>query len=193
MTKTVDPLFRAVCRFRAATTLVCAILLGFAGPASAQLALPATACDSAASNPDLHFPPGMPLEDGTKAFSYAPGDAPFVSASGGSITITVALTFAPGEDATIKLAALDETCGGPSSSGTVFSFTFGALTSPRNTIAIDATTGEVGLNGEMQKATLLAAPRYLFVDVWDGALPALHAARSYVIDLLDPRNPATQQ
>jgi hypothetical protein len=175
-------------RFGAAAALAASVLLSVPVTVRAQSSLPSTTCDAAVSYTDLHFPAGMPLEDGTKAFTYG-AEMPFVTGGGASITINVNLRFPPGEDATIKLSALDESCGGTSSSGTVFSYTFGALTATRNTITYDVPTGEVGFNGEIQQGSPLGTPRYLFVDVWDGALPAVFAAHSYVIDLQNPMNP----
>jgi len=178
---------RAIARFGVLAAAV-AVVLGQPRPASAQASFPATTCDSAVANGDLHFPQGMAREDGTKAFRYG-GLSPFVSGGGSAITITVELTFAPDVDAVIKLSALDEACTGPTSSGTVLTASFTELESQLNTITLDVGSGEIGLNGEMQKATILGTPRYVFVDVWDGQAPAQHAAYSYVIDLQNPRNP----
>jgi len=139
------------------------------------------------ANMDIHFPSPMAREDGTRAFRYGTNAQPFVSGGGSTVIISVPLTFTPGEDAIIKLSALDAACGGTSSSGTVFTFTFGELT-PTNEIALDFGAGEVSLNGKMQKA-ILGAPRYLFLDVWDGEVPSAHAAYSYVIDVQNLRNP----
>src|SRR5262245_10275475 len=161
-------------------------LLAVTVPCSAQSPLPTTTCDSAVSNMDIHFPSPMPREDGTRAFRYG-ANGPFVSGAGSTVTLSVALTFAPGEDAIIKLSGLNENCTGTSSSGTIFTFTFGEL-APVNSIALDFGEGEVALNGRAQKA-ILGSPRYLFVDVWDGEVPSQHAAYSYVIDLQNPKNP----
>jgi hypothetical protein len=138
------------------------------------------------ANMDVHFPPGMTRENGTRAFRYG-SNVPFVAGGGSSVTISVPLTFTPGEDAVIKLSALDATCGGNSSFGTVFTFTFRELRET-NEIALDFGAGEVGLNGSMQQA-ILGSPRYLFLDVWDGQIPSQHAAYSYVIDLQHLKNP----
>jgi hypothetical protein len=177
---------------RTGITAFFVVLLGLSGAASMQPVIPATPCDDAVANSELHFPSDLKLEDGTKAFSYL-SDLPFVQASGELFTINVALRFEPGPQATIKLSALDEECSGNSSSGTVFTYTFGELPSPRNTLTFNRSTEEVGLNGTMQKAVLLGAPRYLFIDVWDGLLPSTHATHSYVIDLQDPKNPSAPQ
>jgi hypothetical protein len=179
---------RRIARFGAVVSICGGLLLGVPQRAAAQSALPATTCDSAVANGDQHFPQGMPREDGTKAFRYG-ALSPFVSGGGAAITITLELTFTPSVDAVIKLAALDDACSGPTSSGTVLSATFTELDSQVNTLLVDIANGEVGLNGEMQKATILGTPRYVFVDVWDGELPSQHAAYSYVIDLQNPRNP----
>ena len=188
MPKVLCPQSPMVSQFGAMVSLVAAFL-AVTVPSSAQSSLPSTTCDSAVSNMDIHFPSPMPREDGTKAFRYG-ANGPFVSGAGSTMTFSLALTFTPSEDAIIKLSGLDENCGGTSSSGTVFTFTFAEL-AQTNSISLDFGEGEVGLNGKMQKATL-GAPRYLFLDVWDGDIPAQHAAYSYVIDLQNPRNPAQQ-
>jgi hypothetical protein len=176
----------------AVAAIACTLVLALSTAARAQTVVPATACDAALGNPDLHPQPEMPVEDGLQAFSYTAG-GPFVSGGGGSVTITVALTFQPGPDATIRISALDDACSGGNSSGTVFTYTFGDLTSTRNTLTYDASAGEVGFNGTAQKTTAQGTPRYLFVDVWDGQLPSTHATHSYAIDLLNPANPTTPQ
>lgn len=177
-------------RVSAVTAIASTVLFALSTPASAQVVVPSTVCDAALANSDLHPQPGMPLEDGTQAFSYSAA-GPFVSGGGGSLSITVALTFAPGPDATITLGALDEACSGASSTGTVFSYTFSELTSGRNTIFYDAAAGEVGFNNAVQKIPSQGTARYLYVDVWDGALPSTRATHSYLIDLLNPANPTT--
>jgi hypothetical protein len=184
-------ILRSVRAHRATTaTLACACFVAVSIPAAAQTTVPATACDAALANPDLHPQPDMPLENGTIAFTYGPS---FVSGGASSMTITVNLTFQPGPDTTIRLSALDETCTGGSRAGTVFTYTFGELTSTQNTVTYDATAGEVSLNGTLQKTTPQGTPRYLFFDVWDGELPSTHATHSYLIDLLNPANPTTPQ
>jgi hypothetical protein len=176
----------------AVAAIACTFLLALSTAARAQPVLPATPCDAALANPDLHPQPDMPLEDGLQAFSYTAAGA-FVSGAGGSVTITVALTFQPEPDSTIRISALDDACAGGNSAGTVFTHTFGDLTSTRNTLTYDAAAGEIGFNGTIQKTTAQGTPRYLFVDVWDGQLPSTHATHSYVIDLLNPMNPTTPQ
>jgi hypothetical protein len=174
----------------AVAAAVCGLLLALPVVAAAQTVVPTTACDAALANPDLHPLPEMPLEDGTKAFSYT-AEGPFVSGGGAFLSITVALTFQPGPDATIRLSALDEACAGSGGSGTVFTYTFAELTSARNAISYNAAEAEITFNGAVQKASPQGTPRYLFVDVWDGALPSARATYSYVIDLLNPTNPTT--
>ncbi len=177
-------------RRAAAAALAASCLLAFSTMASAQVRLPATACDAALANPELHPQPEMPLENGTTAFSYTAGGA-FVSSNGTSVTITLALTFQPGPDATIRLTALDDACAGGGLAGTVFTYTFGQLAMALNAVTYDAVAAEVRFNGNVQEASVLGTPRFLFVDVWDGELPSTHAAYSYLIDLHDPRNPAS--
>jgi hypothetical protein len=175
---------------RAAAAIACTVFLALSTTA-AQTTVPTTACDAALANPDVHPQPGMPLEDGTQAFSYT-AQGPFVSGGGGAwLTITVALTFEPGPDATIRVSAFDEACTGGANSATVFAYTFSELTSGRNTISYDAQSGAIGFNGSVQTTAPIGTPRYLFVDVWDGQLPSTHATHSYLIDLLNPANPAT--
>lgn len=167
--------------------LAAALLLALPAPAVAQAQFPATACDAALANRDLHPQPEMPLEDGATAFSYTAAGA-FVSGGGGAVRITLSLRFPPGPDATIRLTALDEHCAGGTAK-TAFSQTFGGLTSALNSISYDATSGDVSLNGSTEKVTPSSTPRFLFVDVWDGELPSTHATHSYLIDLSDPKNP----
>src|SRR5207247_6152311 len=120
----------------------CTVLLCATGSARAQVPLPTTTCDAAVANADMHFPPGMSREDGTKAFAY--GDTgPFVRGGGSSITLTVTLKFAPSENTLIKLSALDDACTGRSSLGTVFTYSFSELNSQRNAITYDAAASEV--------------------------------------------------
>lgn len=171
----------------AGAALAAALLLTLPAPAAAQAQFPATGCDAALANPDLHPQPEMPLENGAIAFSYTAGGA-FVSGGGSAVRITLSLLFPPGPDATIRLTALDGHCsGGPAA--TAFTQTFGGLTSALNTLSYDAASGEVALNGATEKVTPTATPRFLFVDVWDGELPSTHATHSYLIDLSDPKNP----
>ncbi len=165
---------------------LCATALSLPSAVSAQVAVPATACDAALANPDLHPIPDMPLEDGATAFGYGAGA--FVSGGSGSVAINVGLAFDPGPGASIRLTALDPSCAG-TSSATVFTVTFDQLVSRQNVITVDGQTGAVALNGMVQQAVLNGSPRYVFVDVWDGELPSLHASHSYVIDLLQPSNP----
>jgi hypothetical protein len=113
-----------------------AFLAGGAASASAQTVVPATACDAALAKPDLHPQPEMPLEDGTIAFSYN-REGSFVTGGGAYLSINVALTFPPGPNATIRVSALDEACGGANGSATVFTFTFDELNSTRNTVTYD--------------------------------------------------------
>ncbi len=169
--------------------LACALLL-LPGTAAAQGTMPATACDGALATPELHPQPDMPLENGVTAFSYSAGGT-FVSGGGSSATITLGLLFQPGPDATIRVTALDEACGG-TNGRTVFTQTFSGLTSVVNTIAYNGGSDEIGLNGSVEKLTPNGTARFLFVDVWDGELPSLHATHSYLIDLADPKNPAAQ-
>ncbi|MEO8522737.1 MAG: hypothetical protein ABI603_15320 [Acidobacteriota bacterium] len=171
----------------AGAAVAAALLLTLPAAASAQAPLPATACDAALANPDLHPQPEMPLEDGATAFSYTAGGA-FVSGGGSAVRITLSLLFAPGPDATIRLTALDEHCSGGTAK-TAFTQTFGGLTSVVNSISYDAISGDVSLNGSGETVTPSATPRFLFVDVWDGELPSTHATHSYLIDLSDPKNP----
>lgn len=169
--------------------LACGLLL-VAETAAAQAALPATTCDAVLANPDLHPVPEMPFENGLTAFSYGAGGS-FVSGGGSSATITVGLLFQPGPDATIRVTALDEACGG-ANARTVFTQTFSGLTSVANTITYNGASDEIGLNGSIEKLAPNGTARYLFVDVWDGELPSLHATHSYLIDMADPKNPAGQ-
>jgi hypothetical protein len=178
---------RGIARFGVLAVAVVAVIVGEPRPASAQAPFPATTCDSAVANAE-HFPQGMSREDGSKAFRYG-ALTPFVSGGASAMTITLELTFEPSVDAVIRLSALDEWCGGPSSSATVLSATFTELDSQLNTITVDVANSSVGINGEMQKATILGTPRYMFVEVWDGDVPSQHAAYSYVIDVQNPRNP----
>ena len=170
--------------------IACVFLLALSATASAQTALPATACDGALANPDLHPQSDMPYEDGATAFSYSLGGS-FVSGGGSSLSINVGLTFQPGPDATIRLSALDGACAGGGRGGTVFTYTFSDLTPAQNTITYDAVSSEVTFNGTPHPTAMSGTPRYLFIDVWDGELPSTHASHSYLIDMLTPLNPTT--
>ena len=57
------------------------------------------------------------------------------------------------------------------------------------TITYDVASSLLVFNGTIEKTTPQGNVRYLFVDVWDGELPSVHAAHSYMIDLLNPSNP----
>lgn len=167
--------------------LAATLLLALPAAAAAQPQLPTTACDAALANPDLHPQPEMPIEDGSIAFSYTAGGA-FVAGGGSAVRITLSLLFPPGPDATIRLTALDGSCSGDTAK-TAFTHTFSGLTSALNSISYDAVSSEVALNGATETVTPTSAPRFLFVDVWDGELPSTHATHSYLIDLNDPKNP----
>jgi hypothetical protein len=106
--------------------LACTVFLAASHLAAAQPSLPARACDVAVAAADMHYPPGLPLETGSHAFSYDAG-GPFVTGGSGSITVDVAVRFTPGPDAVIRISAVDENCSGETSAGTVFSYTFTAL------------------------------------------------------------------
>ena len=116
------------------------------------------------------------------------GKVAFVTGGGSSVTISLALLFQPGPDATIRVTALDQDCAGTNAT-TVFTQTFSGLAAGVNTIAYNGGSDEIGLNGSVEKLTPNGTARFLFVDVWDGELPSTHATHSYLIDLADPRNP----
>lgn len=164
-----------------------ATLLCLSTPAAAQPTLPNTPCDAVLANDELHPVSAMILEDGTHAFSYS-RDGSFVTGAGGSVVLTVALTFDPGPEATIRLSALDEQCGGANGARTSFAYTFSNLAA-RNTISFDARSGDIVFNGTTEHTGAATMLRYFFVDVWDGELPSTHASYSYLVDLQNPANP----
>ena len=150
---------------------------------------PVTSCDAALRAPDLHLPSTMWQENGTRAFRYGGDSEPFAAANGAGVTLRIALLFPPTPETVITLSALDAACEGGSSTGTVFSYSFRDITAVHNTFAYDPATGEIAFNGLAQQALALGTPRYIWVEVWDGVLPADRAAYSYLIDLLNPQNP----
>ena len=160
MTKVLRRSSPTTSRFGAATALVASVLLSFPVVTRAQSSLPSTTCDEAMANMDVHFPPGMTRENGTRAFRYG-SNGPFVAGGGSAVTISVPLTFTPGEDAVIKLSALDATCGGNSSFGTVFTFTFGELRET-NEIALELRRGR----GRPQRLDAAGHPGFAAVSLF---------------------------
>jgi hypothetical protein len=102
--------------------------------------------------------------------------------------MTVNLGFDPGPDATIRFAAIDETCSGSGSAGTVLDYKFGDLKTRTNVVVYDVEEGTLTVNdAEPQRVTPLGTPRYAWLEVWDGA--TARAAYSYLIDLVNSAEP----
>jgi hypothetical protein len=170
----------------------CSLILTVAPPIAAladQASLPTTACDTALTNPELHFPPTMSLEPGGGAFRYGTDTRPFVTQDGAAITITIRLGFDPTADASIRFAALDANCDGNGTGGTVLGYTFNDVADRENIVTYDLDAATIAFNGTPQHAVPLGTPRYAWIEVWDGQ-PNGQAAFSYLIDLINPVNPS---
>jgi hypothetical protein len=160
---------------------------------AAETQMPAaTSCDAALAKAEFHFPREMRSEDGSRAFAYGTGAAPFLTVDGSTLTFTLTLTFDPDDDSTIKLSALDADCSGGNSSGAVFEYTFTELKGRVNAISYTSDGGIVSFNGQTQKTVPIGTPRYVWIEVWDGGEAATgRNGYSYLVDLPQPQIPVS--
>jgi hypothetical protein len=150
---------------------------------------PATSCDAALADPELHFPRMMRLEPGGVAFTFGAPAQPFASRDGNRWSFALDLAFDPGPDTTIKFAAFNDACSGTGSAGTVLDYKFGNVTTRANVVTYDAEAQTITFNDSTQHLTPLGTPRYAWIEVWDGDAAGARATYSYLIDLVNSVTP----
>ncbi|MBI2607843.1 MAG: alpha/beta fold hydrolase [Candidatus Doudnabacteria bacterium] len=181
--------------------LILGALFLSANQTSAALNLPQTPCDDEQVDAILpgfgvsaHITSNMELEKGETAFTYGTDNNSFVTASAGLITFHPNLLFDPASNAgsLVKLYAFNATCAIVFGFGPVSGADRDApLQAGPNTVSYNTTNNQVVFNnGIIHQIFPNLAPRYVWLEVWDGKTsPDKQATYSYLIDIQNVQNP----